>query len=81
MKKLIENINSFLKAKFGPKTDFATYSDRISKCSDCIWNVQKGTRNYCKECGCPKTIFWPFSELKTKAFYQNSKCPRKRWNK
>jgi len=76
---LFEKIKSYLKAKFGPKTDFKTYANRISKCSDCVWNVSIKNRNYCKECGCPKTVFWPDAELKTKCFYLNAECPRKRW--
>jgi len=79
MKNMIIKIKSFIKAIFGPKVKFQKYVDRINKCTDCIWNVEIGTRNYCKECGCPKTKFWFWSELKTKATYEYSICPRKKW--
>jgi hypothetical protein len=79
LKDIIYKVSSYLKAKFGPKVSFKEYSKRIFICSDCVWNVEKGKRNYCKECGCPKTFFWPDSELKTKCFFKNTECPRKKW--
>lgn len=78
---IYSKIKSFLKAIFGPNVTTEQYNERLNKCSNCIWNVSKGTRNYCKECGCPKNRFWFWSELKTKAKYKHSECPRKRWDK
>lgn len=80
MKEILSKIKSYLKAKFGPKVSFKEYSQRISVCSDCVWNIKVKNRNYCKECGCPKSFFWPDAELKTKCFFKNAECPRKKWN-
>ena len=76
----LKHTKSYLAAKFGPKASFKTYTERINACNECIWRKEKGSRNYCKECGCPETKFWPDSELKTKCAFLNAECPRKRWN-
>ena len=81
MKELFRNIKSYLKAVFGPKVQFVEYIDRLNQCSTCPWRVEKSNRNYCKECGCPKSRFWPHAELKTKCSFKHSTCPRKRWDK
>lgn len=78
---MFKKIYFFLKAVLGPKVSTEEYSNRLNKCSDCIWNVKKENRNYCRECGCPQVKYWPWSELKTKATYKYSECPRKKWNK
>lgn len=75
----LNNVKMFLRSVFGKKADFSEYVKRINACSECTWNIKKKNRNYCKECGCPKTIFWPFSELKLKCGYKNAECPRKKW--
>lgn len=76
---LYASSKSYLKAKFGPKTQLEEYVERLSKCLSCSWNIEKGCRNYCKGCGCPQTKIWPDSNLKVKAYYKNATCPRKRW--
>jgi len=74
------NIIKFLKALFGPKASVEVYTKRLDTCLSCSWNVSKKERNYCRECGCPKTKFWPFSELKMKTKYLNARCPRRKWD-
>lgn len=79
IKRLKKNILSFLKAMFGPKTELASFVSRLNICLECSWRIDKGYRSYCKECMCPTTKLWPFSELKTKCGYKNAQCPRKKW--
>lgn len=74
-KKLI----SFLRAVFSKSVNLETYLNRLNTCKDCSWRIEKNNRNYCKECGCPETSFWYFSELKTKCKYSKLECPRKKW--
>lgn len=71
---------SYLKAKFGKKTSFDEYLNRLENCRHCSWNVSKKNRNYCKGCFCPQTVLWPDAELRTKATYYFAECPRKKWN-
>lgn len=75
----LSNVKSFFKAVFGKKTSYNIYVERLSMCKGCTWNIEKNNKNYCKECGCPKTSFWPFSELRMKCNYSNATCPRKKW--
>lgn len=75
----LKKAKSFLKAFFGPKASIETYVSRLNTCLSCSWNIKKENNNYCRECGCPKTKLWPFSELRTKSRYLNTECPRKKW--
>lgn len=78
---IFQKTKSLLKALFGPKTEFKEYCSRLNQCKECPWRIEKGSKSYCRECGCPETSLWPFSELKTKCAYKNAECPRKRWSK
>lgn len=80
-KKLYKYVFSFLKAVFGPKIKFIDYFERLEKCSDCSWRIDKNERSYCKSCMCPQSKLWKFSELKLKASYKYSECPRKKWER
>ena len=74
-----EKTKLFLKAIFGKKTNLDDYVERLQVCLSCSWRIRKDNRNYCRECGCPETKFWPFSELKTKCGYNEATCPRNKW--
>lgn len=79
MNDFLVKIRSFLKAVFGKKTSMESYVKRLNTCLFCSWNVTKDERHYCRECGCPETKLWPFSELKRKCNYLYAECPRKKW--
>lgn len=34
---------------------------------------------YCKKCGCPKTRYWPDSELRKKVTMNKLECPLHKW--
>ena len=71
---------SFFVAMFGGKVNLETYLNRLNKCKDCKWNMEKENNNFCKTCFCPQTKYWKFSELKYKASLKEAKCPMKKWN-
>lgn len=79
LKLVFELAKSYLVAKFGPRTDFATYVDRLNVCKECTWKIDKGNYSFCKSCMCPETKLWPDSILWNKARMKNAKCPRNKW--
>lgn len=73
-------VSSFFIAIFGGKVNLETYLNRLNKCKDCKWNKQKGVNNFCAECFCPQSKYWPWAELKYKASLKEAKCPMKKWS-
>jgi hypothetical protein len=80
LKFLFKYVTSYLKAKFGPRTDFKTYLDRMNTCNDCKWKLEKENLAWCKECFCPTSKMFPDSILWNKCRMKNAECPRKKWN-
>lgn len=78
--KIIKDAKSFFLAVLGPKARFDQYVKRLDSCLSCSWNVEKNKLNYCRGCACPQTKLWPWAELKRKATYTNTVCPRKKWD-
>ena len=91
-----KNAADYLIAKFGGTSVPEKQLKRLSICFSCEYlieerrNVQgqldsKGEPvtnpyYYCKECGCPKTKYWPDSELRKKVTLDKAKCPKSKWN-
>lgn len=72
-------LKSYLVAKFGPRTDFATYVDRLNVCKECSWKIDKGNYSFCKSCMCPETKLHPDAILWNKCRMAKANCPRSRW--
>lgn len=72
-------VTSYLKAKFGTRTDFKTYLKRLNTCDKCIWKIEKGNLAFCRTCFCPTTKYFPDSILWNKCRMYEAKCPMKKW--
>lgn len=86
---------SYLEAKFGGESLPEVQLQRLATCFDCPWLlVQKENDRgvldpnghevenpyyYCKKCGCPKTRYWPDSELRKKVSFDKAVCPLSKW--
>lgn len=78
---VLKYVWSYISAKFGPRTDFKTYLERLNKCNDCKWKIEKENLAYCKSCFCPTSKAFPDSILWNKCRMKNAKCPMKLWDK
>lgn len=79
LKFLWKYISSYISAKFGPRTDFQTYLNRMNKCNECKWKIEKGNLAFCKSCFCIQSKMWPDAILWNKCRMKNSHCPMKKW--
>lgn len=77
---VLKYVWSYLYAKFGPRTDFKTYVERINECNNCSWKIEKENLAFCKSCFCPTSKAFPDSILWNKCRMKNAKCPMKKWN-
>ena len=81
IKFLWKYVSSYISAKFGPRTDFQTYLNRMNKCNECKWKIEKGNLAFCKSCFCPTSKAFPDSILWNKCRMSKAKCPMKKWDK
>jgi hypothetical protein len=88
-------IVSYLNAKFSGESLPEVQLKRLSACFGCDWLLvekrnERGQLDingekvenpyyYCKKCGCPKTRFWPDSELRKKVTMEGAVCPLNKW--
>ncbi|MFA5403410.1 MAG: hypothetical protein WC358_00575 [Ignavibacteria bacterium] len=88
---------SYLEAKFGGESLPDIQMQRLAKCFSCEWmlterrnssgnldaagNPVENPYYYCKKCGCPKTRFWPDSELRKKVTFDKAVCPLSKWDR
>lgn len=79
LKFVYQYVFSYISAKFGPRTDFKTYVDRLNVCKDCSWKIDKGNYSFCASCFCPRHRLWSDAILWNKARFKNSKCPKHKW--
>lgn len=90
-----EKASSYLIAKFSGTAIPEKQLNRLAICFSCEYLIEERRNNqgdldskgkpvtdpyyYCKECGCPKTKYWPDSELRKKVTMNKSKCPKGKW--
>lgn len=79
VKFVFKYIWSYLIAKFGPRTNFDTYLNRMNVCKDCSWKIEKGNLAFCRACFCARSSMWPDAILWNKCRMKNAHCPRKKW--
>ena len=91
----LNKVLSYLEAKFSGEALPEIQLARLAICFTCPYMIEerrndagildnkgKAVENpyyYCKECGCPKTKYWPDSELRKKVTFAKVKCPLSKW--
>lgn len=90
-----EAASSYLTAKFSGTAIPEKQLNRLAVCFSCEYLLDERRNDrgeldakgekvqnpyyYCKECGCPKTKYWPDSELRKKVTFNKAKCPKGKW--
>jgi hypothetical protein len=79
MNNYFQMAKSYLSAKLGPSSLPETQLKRLEACFGCSFIMEKESLFYCNKCGCPKSKFFPDSELRSKVVFENAKCPEGKW--
>lgn len=90
-----KKVMSYLEAKWSGESLPDTQMERLATCFSCDWLIIEKRNDsgaldfngvpvenpyyYCKKCGCPRTKYWPDSELRKKVTFAKDTCPLKKW--
>lgn len=76
----IDQAATFLRAVASARLTDEQTRTRLEACRTCPARVTKDGHDYCNDCGCPKSNFWPAARLANKARMSAARCSRGRWS-